>query len=342
MLKELDKESFYEDIEPSGMRHLPRPRHLPNGLLASINLIPFADNPQTGERYFEGLGSTLVMNDARGTPIKYHSDATIHLSQPPPGVIIEVPREERVNEMRERLFRMGPHAQRRRRTRTQQSSASSDSGIDEKWACGMTAIELQEMMEQIISKSFETHEEDRTYEIHKTRTGVVVRQARNWPKNKEWEQDSSNKLARNRNSRESRKLTKNGRASRRSISTRNGAESGVSIHDLSTHARRADSVEPKEDEDSSQTWEVNIAHLVMDKGTNIPDNGSSGALDDETSVDGTEDGNGTESDGAEQTESKLGNDPHTSDQAPASANLSKPGLAGWKLPDRTGPEKARY
>jgi len=31
---------------------------------------------------------------------------------------------------------------------------------------------------------------------------------------------------------------------------------------------------------------------------------------------------------------------HT-DQSP-SANLSKPGLAGWKLPDRTGPEKARY
>ena len=317
VLEELDKESFYEDIEPSGMRHLPRPRHLPNGLLASINLIPFADDPQTGERYFEGLGSTLVTNDARGSPIKYHGDATIRLSQPPPGVIIEVPREERVNEMRERLFRMGPYARRKGRTRIQQSSASSDSGTDEKCACGMTAIELQEMMERIISKSFETHEEERTYEIHKTRTGVVVRQARNRPKNQEWEEDSSNELARNRNSRESRKLTKNGRASRHSMPTRNGIESGVNTHDLSTHAQRADSVEPKEAEDSSQTWEVNIARLVMDKGTNIPDNGSSGASDNETSVDGTEDGNGTERDDAEQTESKLGNNPHTSDQAPA-------------------------
>ena len=45
ILEEMDKESFYENIEPLGMRHLPRPRHLPNGLLASINLIPFADDP---------------------------------------------------------------------------------------------------------------------------------------------------------------------------------------------------------------------------------------------------------------------------------------------------------
>ena len=32
---------------------------------------------------------------------RYHCDATIRLSQPPPGVVVEVPKEERVNEVRE-------------------------------------------------------------------------------------------------------------------------------------------------------------------------------------------------------------------------------------------------
>jgi len=64
ILEELDEERFYETIEPCGIRHLPRPRHLPNGLLAAINLIPFADDMRTGDRYFEALGTTLVTNDA--------------------------------------------------------------------------------------------------------------------------------------------------------------------------------------------------------------------------------------------------------------------------------------
>jgi len=93
---------------------------------------------------------------------------------------------------------------------------------------------------------------------------------------------------------------------------------------LDINARRAVSVEPKEDEDSSQTWEVNIAHLTTDLGTNLPDNGITGVADDGAPAHGTEVRNGKQSKDAEQVrpisqgpEFELGNDPHASNQTPA-------------------------
>ena len=219
---------------------------------------------------------------------------------------------------------MGPHARRRRRTQTQQSSASSDSGTDEKCACGMTAIELQEMMEQIISKSFETHEEERTYEIHKTRTGVVVHQSRNRLKNNKREWNTSNKSTLSENSCKDGKHTTNGRASRRSMTTSNGVESGANARDWNANDKRTSRIGPNNDKDNPQTWEVNIARLMTDIGSNLPDNGITGVADDGAPAQRTEVGNGKESKDAEQVrtisqgpEPELGNDPQASDQAQA-------------------------
>ena len=138
-LEEINDEDFFDTLVPCGIRKLPKPQHIPNGLLAAINLVPFADDIRSGDQFFEGLGVTLVTNDARGTPINYHGDATVRLSQPPPGVIIEVPKEEKVNEMREILFRMNKPTQ----EETQRKSDRNKPDFDEQCGCGMTKAELE-------------------------------------------------------------------------------------------------------------------------------------------------------------------------------------------------------
>lgn len=53
----------------------------------------------------------------------------------------------------------------------------TNSGSDEPCACGMTVDELQDMMEHAIKQPLELGDK-KTYEIHKMRTGMVIR---SWP-----------------------------------------------------------------------------------------------------------------------------------------------------------------
>ena len=296
-LEDLDDEDFYGKLVPCGTRKLPEPSHLPNGLLAAINLVPFADDICSGDQYFEGLGVTIVTNDARGTPIHYHGDATIRLSQPPPGVLMEVPKEDKVNEMRERLFRMKNFAQKD----TYRSPITNNPNAMGPCGCGITKDELEEMVARIIKEPLKEEDKETTYEVHKTKTGVVIAQRRPWAEHRRIRSRSyEDPLATIRLSRPIPNIEPPGN------------------HTQTAQDNDFTSVSPTE-----EPWRVNLAYLATDPGTNLQDDedvegwssGSTTPDIEQRSKQGNRDAEEKRAISNKQ-DSQKGSDPPTSDQAP--------------------------
>lgn len=86
---EVDKTQ--REIEPMPMSFLSMPRNVPNGVLAALDIFAFAEDKALKDLYFMAYGVTLATEDRNGRPAYFHGDAQIRITEPMPGIIIDVP-----------------------------------------------------------------------------------------------------------------------------------------------------------------------------------------------------------------------------------------------------------
>ena len=156
---------------------------------------------------------------------------------------MEVPSETRVSEMRDRLFRRNRFA-RKKLTDNRRSRSISDSGADkecaEGCACGMTKQELEEMAIRIISEPMKSCDKESTYEIHKTKTGVIIIRRNQSPEERSRDLSSTTEF--------------------------------LSLEDNDADARAPIANVPDNDGEKEQIWKVNMAHLMTGADPDNPEN----------------------------------------------------------------------
>ena len=101
---------YYNDGMPWELRYIPRPGSIPNGMMAALDIFPYACNEGRREHYFKAYGITLATEDACGKVMYYNGDAELRVTEPGAGMAIEIPAKRRTNHMRERMFRMNAFA----------------------------------------------------------------------------------------------------------------------------------------------------------------------------------------------------------------------------------------
>ena len=70
-------ENEFSCPEPLGLRFLPPPDHIPNGLLAALDVVPFAYDEDHCKHHFMAYGVTLVTNNCYGKLVYFNGDASI-------------------------------------------------------------------------------------------------------------------------------------------------------------------------------------------------------------------------------------------------------------------------
>lgn len=73
--------------------------YIPNGVMGAIDIFPYACNEGLREHYFIAYGITLVTENRFGKLVYFHGDADIRVTEPDPGITIEVPPRGRTNKV---------------------------------------------------------------------------------------------------------------------------------------------------------------------------------------------------------------------------------------------------
>ena len=95
---------------PLGLRYLPSFQYIPNGVLAAIDIFPFAYDEDRREHHFKAYGITLATDNRYGKPVIFQGDAEIRVTEPEKGIQVEVPHRGRTRDARDQVFRMNKFA----------------------------------------------------------------------------------------------------------------------------------------------------------------------------------------------------------------------------------------
>ena len=162
-----------EGVQLLGVNYY-RSRAARNGLLASKQIIHFADDSLLRQHHFFAKDVTLATWNPAGEPSYFHGDATIRIDAPEPGQRIQVPRQERVNRARKYLFKDKKNVP----TLTKRSPVVTKR-IDETiprqeilWAL-MSKLELENLLDDLSIRPMDENEELRTYTIHPMSDGSI-------------------------------------------------------------------------------------------------------------------------------------------------------------------------
>ena len=96
---------YLGDCKPDRLQYVPRPEPTPNGIMACLEVFPYANNVGRREHHFMAYGITLATRDKAGKLVQYNGDANIRITEPPAGITIEVPDRKRTEATRRVLFR---------------------------------------------------------------------------------------------------------------------------------------------------------------------------------------------------------------------------------------------
>jgi len=162
------------NITPLGIRYIPRPRYVPSGVLAALDIFPFAKNEELGEHYFRAYGVTLATEDRHGKVVYFHGDADIRVMEPDPDTLIEVPRRDKTRDARERLFKMNRYALKNRYVPNADKDPTSDTpgGNTVTWH-HMAPDELEAVLDELSVDPMMQEEDTRTYTIQRMTDGTV-------------------------------------------------------------------------------------------------------------------------------------------------------------------------
>ena len=89
----------------AGIKYFPPPTWQPRGVLASQEIIVFAEDNVLRHRHIFAKNITMTIEDSLGRPQVYHGNATIRLDEPPRTSLFYAPKRERVRTAHRYLFR---------------------------------------------------------------------------------------------------------------------------------------------------------------------------------------------------------------------------------------------
>ena len=87
-------ENEFSCPEPLGLRFLPPPDHIPNSLLAALDVVPFTYDEDHRKHHFMAYGVTLVTDNCYRKLVYFNGDASIRITEPLRGISIQVPSRE--------------------------------------------------------------------------------------------------------------------------------------------------------------------------------------------------------------------------------------------------------
>ena len=145
-----------------------------NGLLASKEIVLFADDSLLRQCHFFAKDVTLATRKPSGKPSYFHGDATIRIDAPEPGQQILVPRPERVSKAREYVFNKKGHIRSSEMHNPVVTSLFDEANPRREisWAL-MTPKELENLLADLNARPMEEDEEVRTYTIHPKHDGTI-------------------------------------------------------------------------------------------------------------------------------------------------------------------------
>jgi hypothetical protein len=159
------------------IEYVPPPLQETNGLLGAHHIHLQAQDTDVREYYFWGRDLTLVIEGPDGEITSYFGEATIQLQQPDLSETIRTPPLlGRTNEMRERLFKKGKFATKKKTTvrldvpKVTRRSVRNDATFD----TTLMPDELEAIGDALIYQPMKFNEKPRTYSIVKTRNGRVI------------------------------------------------------------------------------------------------------------------------------------------------------------------------
>ena len=73
--------------------------YVPSGVLGTMDIFPYVYNREKREHYFIVYGITLATENWFGKLVYFHGNTDIRITEPEPGITIEVPPCGQTNEM---------------------------------------------------------------------------------------------------------------------------------------------------------------------------------------------------------------------------------------------------
>ena len=158
--------------EPLGIRYLPTPDYVPNGLLAALDIFPFANDEERREHHFIAYGVTLATNNRYGKLVYFNGDATIRITEPQQGMTVQVPSRERTSRMRDRLFQMNEFAQNNRYLPNASPVTNDPEGNTSIWI-ELSPHEIKSVADELSANPIGEGEDTRTYTMEKMPDGTI-------------------------------------------------------------------------------------------------------------------------------------------------------------------------
>ena len=186
-LEEGFKEIQHPEFKPFGMRYLPLPTYAATGMLSALDIFPFANDQSKREHYFQAYGITLATENRQGQVVYFHGDAEIRITEPQPGLRIEVPGRQRTNEMRERLFRMNDFAE-INRYQPRPATPPRRRNADAIRPNHMSKEEIATLIHELKTHPWIGKEYSRVYSFERKSDGTILVR-RGWPS--EWSTDTA-------------------------------------------------------------------------------------------------------------------------------------------------------
>ena len=187
----LEDPELADEIAQKFPIHIPS-RNLPvyggpsNGMLAAMEVIPIAQYGDREDFEFYARGVTLALDDEEGDTTYYRGNALIRIAGNDRRPKLKTPTRSRVNQMRERLFRMGQYSREGQETLKDELTSrnilapveedrhtTQRLGVDHGPLVGsppggnLTANELKTVIDDLVANPIEDPGKKRVYEIKK-------------------------------------------------------------------------------------------------------------------------------------------------------------------------------
>jgi len=166
--------SQQEEYLPPEDDDVPESLYVPTALLAAIEILPYTCNAERGEYTFKTYGTTLSTEDRDGNPVFFHGDALIRIKRPPAVKVMKVPRRDRTNEMRERLFWPARYEREHPPPPDEQPPQTiTPAGHVASWY-NLESEELETMFDELKANPFDEEEVMRAYTMSRNPDGIII------------------------------------------------------------------------------------------------------------------------------------------------------------------------
>ena len=133
---------------------------------SALDIFPYTNNKSAREHHFTAFGVTLMTENRFGKLVYYNGNANIQITEPAPGIMIEVPYCVRTSRMRDQMFHMGKFAPCKptKSDNCYRETTTTATGNNITWH-NMTQKQLKAVLDKVSASPLTKGEEVRTYMI---------------------------------------------------------------------------------------------------------------------------------------------------------------------------------